>query len=158
MHRVSNAQFRNELNQFVYHIFDVLGEDPHIQIYNEPFGLFVEVDIEDPSRYIGKLGEGLSSIQYLVKACFSKKYSPLPQFILDIGDYKKKQISILKNIAITSAIKVRKTGKTIELSPMSPFARRIVHLTLKDHSSCKTHSIGEGEQRRVVLNPKGQNG
>ena len=155
MQRISNHQFRYELKQFVTRIFTLLGERPNVQVYSEPFGLLCEVDINDPARYIGKQGEGLTAIQHLIKACFGKKYSPLPQFMIDIGEYKKKQISILKNIAISSSIKVRKTGRTIDLSPMSPFARRIIHLTLKDHPHCKTYSIGEGEQRRVVIDLKG---
>ncbi|MDD4028309.1 MAG: hypothetical protein PHI40_01675 [Caldisericia bacterium] len=155
MQTISNHQFRTELQNFVYHIFDMLGEKPYVQVYNEPFGLLVEVDIQDPSRYIGIQGEGLGLIQHLVKTCFGSKYNPLPQFMVDIGEYKRKQISILKNIAVSNAIKVRKTGKSVELSPMSPFARRIIHLTLKDHPHCTTHSIGEGEQRRIVINLKG---
>ena len=78
----------------------------------------------------------------------------MPQFMIDIGDYKRKQISILKNIAINESIKVRKTGKSVELSPMSPFARRIIHLTIKEQPNVTTYSIGEGEQRRIVIDIK----
>ena len=154
MQRISSHQFRIELKDFVYHIFNLLGEKPYVQVFNEPFGLLVEIDIDDPTRYIGKQGEGLMLIQHLIKACFGTKYSPLPQFMVDICEYKKKQITILKNIAISSAIKVRKTGRSVNLSPMSPFARRIIHLTLLDHPHCKTYSIGEGEQRRIIIDLK----
>lgn len=155
MQTISTHQFRNELKDFVFWIFDQLGENPYVQVFSEPFGLLVEIDIQNPSRYIGNQGEGLSLIQHLIKTCFGNKYHPLPQFMVDIGEYKRKQISILKNIAVSNAIKVRKTGKSVELSPMSPFARRIIHLTLKDHPHCTTHSIGEGEQRRIVIDLKG---
>ena len=135
-------------------MFTKLGENPDITILNDAAGLLVEINLDDPAPYIGKQGEGLAAIQHLVKSVLSKKVSPMPQFMIDIGDYKRKQMSILKNIAINESIKVRRTGKPVELSPMSPFARRIIHLTLQDQPQVTTYSIGEGEQRRIVIDIK----
>lgn len=135
-------------------MFTELGENPDITILNDAAGLLVEINLEDPAPFIGKNGEGLAGIQHIVKSYMSRKVNPMPQFMIDIGDYKRKQISILKNIAISESIKVRKTGKSVELSPMSPFARRIIHLTIKDQPNVTTYSIGEGEQRRIVIDIK----
>jgi len=132
-------------------MFEELGENPDITTLSDSAGLLVEINLDDPAPYIGKNGEGLASIQHLVKSYMSRKVNPMPQFMIDIGDYKRKQISILKNIAINESIKVRKTGKSVELSPMSPFARRIIHLTIKDQPQVTSYSIGEGEQRRIVI-------
>lgn len=146
-----NQKFKDEISKLLLFIFKQLDENPEISFYNEPAGLLVEVSLDEPAAFIGRQGEGLSAIQYLVKAILNRKIYPLPQFIVDIGDYKRKQINILKNIAISNALKVRRTGKTIELSPMSPFARRIIHLTLKEQPQVTTYSIGEGPQRRIVI-------
>jgi spoIIIJ-associated protein len=146
--------FKEILKNTLTDIFTKLGENPDITVYNEVDGLFAEIIIDEPARYIGKQGEILNSIQYLIKCIMSKKINPLPKFTIDIGEYKRKQISILRNIAITASIKVRKLGKPVELSPMSPFARRIIHITLKDNPSVTSYSIGEGSQRRVVIDLK----
>lgn len=151
MERNNNNQFRDELKKFLTFMFEELGENPDITTLSDSAGLLVEINLDDPAPYIGKNGEGLTSIQHLVKSYMSRKINPMPQFMIDIGDYKRKQISILKNIAINESIKVRKTGKSVELSPMSPFARRIIHLTIKDQPLVTSYSIGEGEQRRVVI-------
>jgi len=150
----STNNFRDVLKDFLIDLFTRLGENPDITILNDASGLLVEINLDDPAPYIGKQGEGLAAIQHLVKCVLSKKVDPMPQFMIDIGDYKRKQISILKNIAINESIKVRRTGKPVELSPMSPFARRIIHLTLKDQPQVTTFSIGEGEQRRIVIDLK----
>jgi spoIIIJ-associated protein len=147
----NNNQFRDDLKKFLTFMFEELGETPDITTTSDSAGLLVEISLDDPAPYIGKNGEGLASIQHLVKSYMSRKVNPMPQFMIDIGDYKRKQISILKNIAINESIKVRKTGKSVELSPMSPFARRIIHLTVKDQPQVTSYSIGEGEQRRIVI-------
>ncbi|MCE5223527.1 hypothetical protein LLG10_04980 [bacterium] len=147
-------QFKDELNSFLTFMFHELGEDPDISILNDASGLLVEINLDNPAPYIGKQGEALSAIQHIVKAVMFRKFPNTPQFMIDIGEYKKKQITILKNIAINESIKVRRTGKPVELAPMSPFARRIIHLTLKEHPQVTTHSIGEGEQRRIVIDLK----
>lgn len=143
--------FKNQLKETLLDIFTKLGENPTVNIYNEVDGLLAEVVVDEPARYIGKRGEILNSIQYLIKCIMSKQINPLPKFTIDIGEYKRKQISILRNIAISSSIKVKKTGKPVELSPMSPFARRVIHLTLKDNPSVVTYSVGEDNQRRVII-------
>lgn len=146
--------FKEILKDTIIDIFIKLEENPEVTIYNELDGLFAEIIVDNPARYIGKQGEILNSIQYLFKAILSKKVTSIPKFTIDIGEYKRKQISILRNIAISSSIKVRKLGKPIELSPMSPFARRIIHITLKDNPSVMSYSIGEDPQRRVVIDLK----
>jgi spoIIIJ-associated protein len=151
---VDSNFFKEELKSLIVSIFSKIGENPEISIYNEVDGLLAEITLDEPSYFIGKQGEILNSIQYLIKIMLSRKINPLPQFMIDIGEYKKKQISILRNIAITSSIKVRKTLKPLELSPMSPFGRRIIHMTLKDNPQVTTYSTGEGAQRRVIIDLK----
>jgi len=152
--RVETSDFKELLKETLTLIFTKLEENPTVTIYNEVDGLLAEIIVDEPARYIGKQGEILNSIQYLIKSIMSKKINPMPKFTIDIGEYKRKQISILRNIAISSSIKVRKTAKPIELSPMSPFARRVIHLTLKDNPTVVTYSIGENAQRRVVIDLK----
>jgi len=151
---VDTNHFKDELRRLIIDIFTQIGENPEVSIYNEVDGLLAEITLDEPAYFIGKQGEILNCFQYLIKIMLSKTINPLPQFMIDIGEYKKKQISILRNIAISSSINVRKLSKPVELSPMSPFARRIIHMTLKDNPQVTTHSIGEGPQRRVVIDLK----
>jgi len=71
-----------------------------------------------------------------------------------MGGYKRRQIEILKNIAQNAALKVKRYGRPVELQPMSAFARRIIHTTLKDNPSIFTHSIDDEPRRRVVVDLK----
>ena len=91
-------QFKEELRSFLTFMFKAMGEDPDISILNDASGLLVEINIDNPAPYIGKQGEALSAIQHIVKAVMFRKFPSTPQFMIDIGEYKKKQITILKNI------------------------------------------------------------
>ncbi|HNW31184.1 MAG TPA: R3H domain-containing nucleic acid-binding protein [Caldisericia bacterium] len=149
--KMQEVQVKDFLMEFIPELFKNMGEDVHVRVSKEIDTMFVSVELDDPAVYIGKSGECLASLQFIINMILQRKEWNAVRITLDIGGYKRRQIDILKNIAQNAALKVRRFGRPVELQPMSAFARRIIHTTLKDNPSVFTHSIDEEPRRRVVV-------
>jgi len=115
--------------------------------------LLIEVKTEDPQILIGERGQTLADIQHLLKIILRKKTAELFYINVDINDYKKKKAEYLKELANSVADDVVLTKKEKALSPMRAFERRIVHMELAERSGVITESIGERDERKVVVKP-----
>lgn len=123
----------------------------------------VSVRIEDPDNsglLIGREGQTLASIQYLVNRLVSKRMDASVRVQIDAGDYRENQDERLRQIARHLADKAMSTGRTQSTRPMSSYHRRVVHLTLQDDEHVFTRSKGEGSMKRVLImsKRKGKNG
>ena len=127
--------------------------DAYVRDELEEGSIVFELEGDDAGLVIGRRGETLASIEYLVRLIASKSLGRIANVIIDVEDYKFRRRSKLKSIAEKSASKVEKTGKRISLEPMSPSDRRIVHMALVDYKNVKTQSRGEGVNRKVVIIP-----
>tara|TARA_B100001765_G_scaffold99695_1_gene61318 strand:- start:74 stop:850 length:777 start_codon:yes stop_codon:yes gene_type:complete len=127
--------------------------DAYVRDELEEGSIVFELEGDDAGLVIGRRGETLASIEYLVRLIASKSLGRRANVIIDVEDYKFRRRSKLKSIAEKSASKVEKTGKRISLEPMSPSDRRIVHMALVDYKNVKTQSRGEGVNRKVVIIP-----
>ena len=114
--------------------------------------------IEEPQILIGENGQTLNEIQYLLKIILKKQIKDRLEehfyFNIDINDYKKKKIERLKETALITADEVSLIKKEKELAPMPAYERRIIHLFLTERQDITTKSIGERDERRVVIRPK----
>ncbi len=123
----------------------------------------VSVRIEDPENsglLIGREGQTLASIQYLVNRLVSKRMDASVRVQIDAGDYRENQDERLRQIARHLADKAMSTGRTQSTRPMSSYHRRVVHLTLQEDEFVFTRSKGEGSMKRVLImtKRKGKNG
>ncbi|ADD03596.1 single-stranded nucleic acid binding R3H domain protein [Thermoanaerobacter italicus Ab9] len=102
---------------------------------------------------IGHRGETLDSLQYLVNVVASKYrgYDRYRKIILDAENYRKRREEALIRLAKKLAKKVMETKESVELEPMSPNERRIIHMALQDHPYVETYSEGEEPNRRVII-------
>ena len=116
--------------------------DAYVRDELEEGSIVFELEGDDAGLVIGRRGETLASIEYLVRLIASKSLGRRANVIIDVEDYKFRRRSKLKSIAEKSASKVEKTGKRISLEPMSPSDRRIVHMALVDYKNVKTQSRG----------------
>ncbi|MDP2849377.1 MAG: Jag N-terminal domain-containing protein [Humidesulfovibrio sp.] len=121
------------------------------------------VRIEDPENsglLIGREGQTLASIQYLVNRLVSKRMDASVRVQIDAGDYRENQDERLRQIARHLADKAMASGRTQSTRPMSSYHRRVVHLTLQDDEHVFTRSKGEGSMKRVLImtKRKGKNG
>ncbi len=115
--------------------------------------LLVEVKTEEPQILIGERGQTLADIQHLLKIILRKKTEELFYVNVDINDYKKKKAEYLKELANSVADDVVLVKEEKALSPMRAFERRIVHMELAERSGVITESVGERDERKVVIKP-----
>ncbi|MBT5927672.1 MAG: KH domain-containing protein [Verrucomicrobia bacterium] len=115
-------------------------------------GIFLEIQTEDSGRLIGRQGQTLSQLQYVVNRLLFKQDRTVPKVTLDVGNYRLKSRDSLVEKTQTAADKVRRWGDVVELEPMNAFERRIVHHTLKDDPAIETHSVEvEGTRKKAIL-------
>jgi len=103
---------------------------------------------------IGRRGETLSALQFIVGLISSRRAERRVRVILDAEGYRDRRARLLRDIALRAAERAQRYRQPIFLDPMMPGERRIIHLTLADHPGVSTHSVGEGDSRRVVVSPR----
>jgi spoIIIJ-associated protein len=116
-------------------------------------GPFFDIEGEDSALLIGRRGETLRALQLLVRTIVGRKLGTNVNFSVDVEGYDDRRRQSLANLADRVASRVIKTGRSIELEPMSARERRIVHISLADQKGIQTESSGEGKDRRVVIQP-----
>lgn len=112
-----------------------------------------DIKTETPEILIGKKGQILSDIQFLLAKMLSKKAEDKIFVDCDINDYKKKKTDYLNEVARNTADEVILTRKEKSLEPMTPFERRIIHMALSERTDVESESQGQGEDRRVIIRP-----
>lgn len=103
---------------------------------------------------IGRRGETLRDLEYVSRLIVTSKTKSSERFSVDVEGYRARRERVLRELAKRMADRVRQNRQPITLEAMPPNERRIVHITLKEHPTVKTQSIGEGERRRVMILPK----
>lgn len=114
----------------------------------------LDVDGEDLGLLIGRRGETLSSLQYIVNLILLRQSDVKETIGVDVAGYKRRREDSLNMLARRMADRVRSTGRSVTLEPMPPNERRIVHLALAEDEEVQTASVGEGDFRKVSLSPK----
>lgn len=113
--------------------------------------LVLDIQGKDLGVLIGRQGETLASIQYLLRLMVNQKLHLWTNIVVDVEQYKQRRADRLDQMAQRLAEQVVQTGKPVVLEPMSPSDRRLVHLALRDHPRVFTKSIGEGDRRKVQI-------
>lgn len=113
----------------------------------------LDVEGDDLGLLIGRRGQTLASLQYLVNLIVSKQTNRRVAFAVDVDGYRRRREEALVGLAKRTASRVRTSGRSVTLEPMPPNERRIVHLALQDDPAVVTVSIGEGEARKVAITP-----
>lgn len=113
----------------------------------------LDVEGDDLGILIGRRGQTLSALQYVLNLMVSKQTNRRVAFGVDIDSYRRRREESLVGLAKRMAARVRGTGRSVTLEPMPPNERRIVHLALADDPAVMTVSIGEGEARKVAITP-----
>ena len=116
----------------------------------------LEIDFagDDMGILIGKRGQTLDSLQYLVSLVVNKGTNEYIRVKLDTEDYRQRRKETLENLAKNIAFKVKRTKRSVSLEPMNPYERRIIHSALQNDRYVTTHSEGEEPFRRVIVTLK----
>jgi spoIIIJ-associated protein len=119
----------------------------------EKENIICNIKTEDSNFLIGQYGINLQSLQHIARVLVRKRTQEKANFILDVNMYRKeKNISIIV-LAKNIAQQVVQDKKAITLRPMSPYERRLVHMELSKNDLVETESIGEGEERKIIIKP-----
>jgi len=109
---------------------------------------------DETGLLIGKKGETLASIQTVLGIMLKQKTGEWARVVVNVGDYREKEEDYLKSLAESTAQRVKETGEPQSLYNLKPWQRRIVHMHLSEDSSISTESMGEGEERYLVVKVK----
>ena len=113
-----------------------------------------EEDDEDMGLLIGRHGQTLEALQELTRAMIGQRMGTRSRVVVDVEDYRKRQIDRLRERVREIAERVSRTGQPEELEPMNPFLRKVVHDTVGEVPEATSASEGEGLDRRVVIRPR----
>lgn len=122
--------------------------------YNEGV-VTLDVECDDYGIIIGRRGDTLDALQYLMSLVMKKSVSEYVRVVINVGDYREKRNETLKALAIKHSKYVLRTGKRFTFEPMNPYERRIIHTTVQDIEGVESRSIGFNQDRKVVLEPVG---
>ncbi len=103
---------------------------------------------------IGRRGETLRDLEFLTRLLTAHRTNTSTRLIVDVEGYRTRRERVLRELAKRMGERVQTNRQPITLEAMPPNERRIVHLALRDHPAVTTHSIGEGDHRRVMILPK----
>lgn len=117
-----------------------------------------DIEGEDSGLLIGRRGETLQSLQYLVNLIVTHQLGRSAYVQIDIEGYKERRRDTLAGVAERTAERVADTGESAELEPMPAYERRWVHMALANNTDVRTESSGEGSERFVVIYPGGDGG
>ncbi len=138
---------------FIKNVLDAMDmEDVKVTAkIDEEGALAINMEGSDMGILIGKRGQTLDSLQYLANRVANKAQDGYVRVKLDTEDYRHRRKETLENLAHNIAGKVKRTRRKVELEPMNPYERRIIHSALQSEPYVTTHSEGEEPYRRVVV-------
>lgn len=142
-----------EVLQTILKPFDI--GDITIDEYDGDEGeLILDITGDDLAVLIGRHGRTLDSIQFLVSAIVRRKLGYRYPVVVDVEGYKSRQRQKIESIAKSAANRAVSQDRDVSMRPMTPYERRIVHITLRDDVRVETESEGEGSERHVVVKPR----
>ena len=133
-------------------LLGTLGFTATVEEHTIDGDLTLDVKTEEAGRLIGRQGQTLADLQYLVNRILFQQDQHAPKVMLDVGGYRSQAREALIKKAMEAAEKVRRWGDVVELEPLTAFDRRIVHNAIKDDPDIETHSVEvEGTDKKVIL-------
>ena len=133
-------------------ILHLLGFEAQVEEHQIEDGLLLDVKADDAGRLIGRQGQTLSDLQYILNRILFQRDESAPKVTVDVGGYRAQAREALVKKAQEAAEKVRRWGDVVELEPMTAFDRRIVHNALRDDPDIMTQSIEvEGTNKKAIL-------
>jgi spoIIIJ-associated protein len=146
----------NTAKRFLVDVFNAMGINASTEVIFDQENATVEINVDGDEMgvLIGKRGQTLDSLQYLVSLVVNKNSENYIKVKLDTENYRARRKETLENLAKNIAFKVKRTRKPVSLEPMNPYERRIIHSALQNDKYVETYSEGEEPYRRVVINVK----
>jgi len=144
---------KEEIKNITEEFFKKADFEVGVEVEQKEELINVDIQTSDAQTLIGRQGLVLSDIQLLLRKIIKKKTNEDFYISVDIDNYKKNKENYLKDLAWNVADEVLKTGQEKEIPLVSSFDRRIVHIELQQRNDVITESIGDGEERRIIVKP-----
>lgn len=113
----------------------------------------VEIQTDESKYLIGRFGVTLAAFQHICRILVRKRLDEQVNFTVDVNNYREKQQQIIFDITKEAIQKVLSDNESVELRPMNSYERRLVHLETAKNENIASESVGEDEERRVVIKP-----
>ena len=141
---------------FLNEVFAAMNLTVVIDVKYEEENRYMNIDLsgDEMGVLIGKRGQTLDSLQYLVSLVVNKDVDDYIRVKVDTENYRQRRKDTLENLAKNISYKVKRTKRPVSLEPMNPYERRIIHSALQNDKYVATHSEGEEPFRRVVVTLK----
>lgn len=144
----------NTAQQFLNEVFAAMNLEVTIEVEDAEESCTFNLSGKGLGVLIGRHGQALDSLQYLLNLAVNRKNDDKIYFILDVEDYRRRRAEAVIKLARSVAEKAIKTRKEVKLEPMSRHERKIIHTALQDNNRVETHSAGEEPYRYVIVSPK----
>lgn len=143
----------NMAKDFLDKVFKAMNIEAQVEIIYDETNSSMDINVvgDDMGVLIGKRGQTLDSLQYLVSLVLNKKSENYLKVKIDTENYRQRRKETLENLGRNIAYKVKRTKRSVSLEPMNPYERRIIHSALQNDKYVETHSEGEEPFRRVVI-------
>jgi spoIIIJ-associated protein len=142
------------ISAFLDEVFEAMGIEADIDLSLNDDQYYVSFKGKDLGILIGRRGDTLDALQYLVSLAVNRQVEKRVKIILDVEQYRRRREETLIRLAERLSDKVRRTRKNVVLEPMNPQERRVIHTALQDDASVFTFSQGNEPFRKVVISPK----
>ena len=150
------CSIEDNVKSFLKDVFEAMNMTVVVDVKFNEEEKTMDIDLsgDEMGVLIGKRGQTLDSLQYLVSLVVNKDSEDYIRVKVDTEDYRNRRKETLENLAKNIAYKVKRTKRTVSLEPMNPYERRIIHSALQNDKYVTTHSEGEEPFRRVVVTLK----
>ncbi len=154
--KVKEDSITDKAKEFLKDVFEAMNMTVLVDVkYDEAEkNMDIELSGEEMGVLIGKRGQTLDSLQYLVSLVVNKESNDYVRVKVDTENYRLRRKETLENLAKNIAFKVKRTKRAVSLEPMNPYERRVIHSILQGDKYVTTHSEGEEPFRRVVVTMK----
>ena len=142
-----------DVRSLVERIVSELGVHGRVDVHEDDEGIHVECTGGDPGVLIGRYGQTIDAVQYLVNAIVARREGERIEVTIDAAGYRARRRELLEGVALRSAERAVRDGEPVELDPMTAVERKIVHLRLKEFDGVETSSAGTEPNRYVVVSP-----
>lgn len=150
-------QITEKIKEITQALIEKMGFSCETEIIENQEGLeknlICNIKTKESNFLIGQYGVNLLPLQHIARILVKQKTNERISFILDVNSYRQEKNSSIVRMAVELAEQAIREKRAVVLRPMSPYERRIVHLELSKNNQIKTESIGEGENRKVVVSP-----
>lgn len=155
---VSDGTLEKRAEVFLKDVFQAMDMAVSVSVKYNAADQSMDIDLSGDQMgiLIGKRGQTLDSLQYLVSLVVNKDSDDYIRVKVDTENYRERRKETLENLAKNMAYKVKRTKRPLSLEPMNPYERRIIHSALQDDKYVTTHSEGDEPFRRVVVTLKRQ--